>query len=222
MSITLYTYPGACSLSPAIALAEAKLDFTRVQVDFSDYTYKTEDGKVHNYRDVSESGSVPLLVLPSGTRLLEGAAIVQWIADQKPELKLSPTKGTEAHYQFLATLNTIATELHKGFGPLFLTIRGIDVPAPIKAVTKEKLLKTFARFDKRLEKQDYLEGDAFTVADGYFLYAVRVAYASYFTQGVGWFKEVDLSDFKNIEAWYKRMLARPAVQEALKREGLPL
>lgn len=213
----LYTSPGSCSLSPAIALNEAKIDYKAVIVNLG--THKTADGT--DYYTISESGAVPLLSLPDGTPLPEGSAIIQWIADQAPASGLSPKKGTVEHYKFLATLNVISTEIHKGFSAHWFGAYGGDAGA-FKDRSKANILKAVGRLDKRLEKQDYLEGSTFTVADGYLFTVLRWGYASWFSAGVGIHKDVDFSGFKNIEAWYKRVLARPGVQAALKAEGLPL
>jgi len=223
MPATLYYSPASCALSPHIALVEAKLDFKTVLVDLSKHV--TADGQ--DFYKINPSGAVPYLVTDDGTGLAEGAAIVQWIAYQhgkhhgghKSE-HLAPEVGTNAHFKFLETLNTIATELHKGFGPFWFGKYGGNAGG-LTDYAKAKVLKVYERFDNRLAKQDYLEGSQFTVADGYLFTISRWATASYFGQGVGLFKEIDLSGFKNIEAWYKRVLARPGVQAALKDEGLP-
>lgn len=209
LPVTLYYGTGTCSLSPRIAMNELKLDYSEVKVDLK--TRVTEDGR--DYTKVSPTGSVPMLEFADGAQLVEGVAIVQWVADQKPEAGLSPAKGSAAHYQFLADLNTIATEIHKAYGALF------NDCGPYRALAASRVLKTYARFDERLAKQDYISGPDFTVADGYLFVMARYTVASW-KQGGGSVKDVDVSELKNLEAWFKRVAARPAVQLALKQEGL--
>jgi glutathione S-transferase len=198
----LYYSPGACSLSPHIALREAGLAFTPVIA--STKTRKLADGS--DYLAVNPKGQVPVLELDNGERLTEGPAIVQYIADQAPASKLAPPAGTMARYRLIEWLNFITSELHKGFSPLF----NPAVPAEAKPVFQAKLIERFTWVDQQLEGRDYLMGDTFTVADAY-LYTVS-RWGAY----VG----VDLSGLARLAAYRARVEARPAVQEALRAEGL--
>lgn len=198
----LYFSPGACSLSPHIALREAGLEFQLDRVDFA--TKKTASGE--DFKAVNPKGLVPTLRLDSGEILTEGPAIVQWIADQNPAAGLAPPAGTFARYRLQEILNYISTELHKGFSPLFSK----DCPDSWKQVVRDKLGQNFALIDATLAKQPYIAGEAFTVADGY-LFTV-----------LGWTRYVnlDLSPYPNIGAYLARVGERPAVQAALVAEGL--
>lgn len=198
----LYYSPGACSLSPHIVLHEAGLPFTAVLA--STKTHKLPDGT--DYYSINPLGYVPLLELDDGTRLGEGPAIVQYIADQVPHKQLAPANGTLARYQMQSWLNFIATELHKGFGPLF----NPATPADYKPALIERLRSRLAWVDQELAGKPYLMGESFSVADAY-LFTVT-----------GWagHVKVDLSDLKNIAAFRQRMSARPGVQAALRAEGL--
>ena len=198
----LYYSPGACSLSPHIVLHEAGLAFTAVLA--STKTHQLKDGT--DYYSINPLGYVPLLVLDDGTPLSEGPAIVQYIADQVPDKQLAPANGSMARYQLQSLLNFISTELHKGFGPLF----NPATPADYKPAVIEKLLSRMAWVDGQLAGKPYLMGDTFTVADAY-LFTVT---------GWGAYVKVDLSGFANISAHRARMAARPAVQAALRAEGL--
>lgn len=198
----LYYSPGACSLSPHIALREAGLAFTPVIA--STKTKKLADGS--DYLAVNPKGQVPVLELDNGERLTEGPAIVQYIADQAPASQLAPPAGTMARYRLIEWLNFITSELHKGFSPLF----NPAVPAEAKPVFQAKLIERFTWVDRQLEGRDYLMGDTFTVADAY-LYTVA-RWGAY----VG----VDLSALPRLAAYRARVEARPAVQEALRAEGL--
>ena len=198
----LYYSPGACSLSPHIALHEAGLAFTAELA--STKTHLLKDGT--DFYSINPLGYVPLLELDDGTRLAEGPAIVQYIADQAPEKNLAPANGTLARYQMQALLNFIGTELHKGFGPLF----NPATPADYKPAVLERLLKRLAWIDGQLAGKPYLMGEHFTVADAY-LFTVT-----------GWagLVKVDISGLANIAAFRARVAARPAVQAAMKAEGL--
>ena len=198
----LYYMPGACSLSPHIALREAGLPFTLALV--STKTYKLADGS--DYRAVNPKGYVPLLELDDGQHLGEGPAIVQYIADQVPASKLAPAAGTIDRYRMMEWLNFTTSELHKGFSVLF----NPAMPEEAKAVYRTKLGERFAWVDGQLEGKTFLTGETFTVADAY-LFTVA-----------GWARHValDLSGLKNLQAYLARIAARPSVVEAMKAEGL--
>ncbi|KQM68621.1 glutathione transferase GstA [Xylophilus sp. Leaf220] len=198
----LYYSPGACSLSPHIALHEAGLAFEAVAAPTK--THQLPDGS--DYYAINPLGYVPLLELDDGTRLREGPVIVQYIADQVPTKNLAPANGTLARYRLQEWLNFIGTELHKSFGPLF----NQATPADAKAAAVEKIGKRLAFVDGELDGKDYLAGDHFSVADGYLFTVVNWA------GKVG----IDLSKVPNVQAHHARVGARPAVQTAMKAEGL--
>jgi glutathione S-transferase len=198
----LYYSPGACSLSPHITLHESGLKFEHVLAPTK--THQLEDGT--DYYSINPLGYVPLLELDDGTRLREGPAIVQYIADQVPGKKLAPANGTLERAQLQAWLNFIGTELHKGFGPLF----NPATPEEFKAATKDKLMSRLKWVDSELAGKQYLMGEAFSVADPYLFTVTNWA------PRVG----VDISGFANIAAFRDRVAARPAVQAAMKEEGL--
>ncbi|WP_298428527.1 glutathione transferase GstA [Ottowia sp.] len=198
----LYYSPGACSLSPHIALEEAGLPYEAVLAPTK--TKTLPDGS--DYRKINPLGYVPYLVLDDGTGLPEGPAIVQYIADQAPAKKLAPPNGSLARYRLQSWLNFIGTELHKGFGPLFNPAS----PDEVKAAAKERLATRLKWVDEQLAGKTWLMGDDFSVADGY-LFTVT-----------NWAKpmQIDLSPYPNLVAWRARVAARPAVQAAMKAEGL--
>ena len=198
----LYYAPGACSLSPHIALHEAGLDFTSIAVSTKTHTLK--DGT--DFYTINPLGYVPVLELDDGTRLHEGPSIVQYIADLVPDKHLAPANGTLARYQMQEWLAFIGTELHKGFGPLFTP----GTPEDYKPLVRERLLGRLQWVDGELAHKPYLMGEQFTVADAY-LFTV-----SNWCGHVG----VDISGLKNLAAYRERVAARPAVQAAMKAEGL--
>lgn len=198
----LYYAPGACSLSPHIALCETGLDFEIERVDLQ--TKKTETGK--DFFTISENGYVPALEIEPGVVLTEGPAIVQYIADLVPTKKLAPTNGTIDRYRLQSWLGFINSELHKSFGPLFTPTATADS----KKMALDNLHQRFAIVDKRLANHDYLLGSHFSVADAY-LFVVGS-----WTGHVG----IDLKTWPALAAHSARVAGRPAVQAAMKAEGL--
>jgi len=198
----LYFSPGACSLSPHIALREAGLDFEIERVDLA--TKKTRSGD--DFTTINPRGYVPALRLDDGEILTEGPAILQYVADQVADRKLAPPAGSFERYRLQETLNFISTELHKGFSPLF----NKDCPDAWKEVVRTALGRRFAGLDKQLADQPFLMGQDFTVADGY-LFTI-----------LGWtrFVSYDLAPYPNLVAYQARVAARPAVHAALVAEGL--
>ena len=198
----LYYSPGACSLSPHIALHEAGLAFEAIPAPTK--THKLPDGT--DYYTINPLGYVPLLELDDGTRLTEGPAIVQYIADQVPAKKLAPAYGTIGRYQLMGWLTFIGTELHKGFSPLF----NPATPEDYKTIAKDRLMSRLRWVNEQLEGKTYLMGDDFTVADGYLFTVTN------WPPRVG----VDIAGLTHLNAWRARVAARPAVQAAMKAEGL--
>lgn len=198
----LYCSPGACSLSAHIALKESGLDFEAIAAPTR--THKLADGT--DYYTINPLGYVPLLVLDDGQQLHECAAILQYVADQVPAKVLAPANGTFERYKLQEWLNFIATELHKGFSPLFTP----GMPDEAKALAKTRLVGRLQWIDGELAGKAFLMGDTFTVADAY-LFVVQ-----------GWGKHVgvDVSGLVNLSAFAARVAARPAVQAALRAEGL--
>ena len=198
----LYYSPGACSLSPHIVLREAQMPFDLVLASMK--THQLADGT--DYYGINPKGYVPVLELDDGQRLSEGPVIVQYIADQVPASQLAPAAGTMARYRLMEWLNFITSELHKGFSPLF----NPAMPEEAKTLARTKLTERLKWVDSQLEGKAFLMGENFTVADGY-LFTV-----SNWCQYVA----IDTAPMKNLSAHMGRVSARPAVQAALKAEGL--
>jgi glutathione S-transferase len=198
----LYYSPGACSLSPHIVSREAGIPLDLQKVSTKD---KTMEGG-GDYWQVNGKGYVPALKLDDGQLLTEGPAIVQYLADRKPESGLAPKNGTPERYRLQEWLNFITAEIHKGFSPLFRP----TTPDEYKTISKENLAKRFDWLDQQLKGKDYLMGKTFTVADAY-LFVV-----------LGWTKPtgIDLARWPNLAAFHARVAARPKVKEAMVAEGL--
>jgi len=198
----LYYTPGACSLSPHIALLEAGLPYDLVKVDLR--AKKLENGD--DFLKVNPKGQVPVLALDSGELVTEGPVIIQMIADKAAEKNLAPARDSTDRYKMLEWLNFITTELHKSFGPMFSPVLADDA----KAFFKDRVMGKFKYVESQIAGRDYLMGSQFTVADGYLFTMLSWADRLKF----------DLSEMPNLLAYKARVGARPKVQEALTKEGL--
>lgn len=199
----LYYAPGACSLSPHIVLREAGARFELDRVDFK--TRKTEGGV--DFNSINPKGYVPVLQLDNGEVLTEGAAIVQYLADQNPKAGLAPQPGTLERARLQEHLNYIAAEIHKGFSPLFSP----DLDAAGREAAKKKVGARLDYVEKLFgDGRQFLLGNSFSVADAY-LFVV-----------LGWSKHtgIALEKWPHLQAFVGRVGAREKVQEALKAEGL--
>ena len=199
----LFYTPGTSSLFPHIALHEAGLAFKTIKVD--EHTKLMEDGR--DYRAVNPLGLVPALQLDDGTILTEGVAIAQHIADQVPAKQLAPPNLTLARTQLQSWLNFIASEMQMGcFCPLFHP----TTSEPAKTVYRERLASRLGHVDQHLAQNQYMLGKDFSLADAY-LFVVS-----------NWSRlaKVDLAPYPYILGLHKRVSARPAVQAALRGEGL--
>ena len=198
----LYYSPGACSLSPHIALLEAGLPYDLVKVDLK--AKKLENGD--DYLKINPKGQVPALVLDSGELVTEGPVIVQMIADKASAKHLAPARDSAERYKLQEWLTYTNGELHKNIGALFNPALADDA----KAIFKDRAMGKFKYVDGELAGKDYLMGKQFTVADGYMF--TMLAWA----ERMKW----DLSGLQNLMAYKARVGARPKVQEALVKEGL--
>lgn len=199
----LYYSPGACSLAPHIVLREAGAEFTLEKVDTR--AHKLASGE--DFYAINPKGYVPVLDIDDGDRLTEGVVIQLYLADKAPGAKLAPAHGTKERRKLEEWLVYLSTEVHKTFSPLF----GPTTPDETKAAAKEKIGQRFDYIEKALgDGRQYLTGADFTVADAY-LFTL-----SNWTNYVG----IDLGKWPKLKALAGRVGARPAVQAALKAEGL--
>ncbi len=198
----LYYSPGACSMSPNIVAHEAGIPISLERVDGR--AKKTHDGR--DYWAINPKGYVPALELDDGEVLTEGPAIVQYLADLKPEAKLVPPAGTFERSRVQEMLGYINSEIHKTYSPLF----NPNTPAEVRAEREAHLRKRYGFIEKQLTGKSYLFGESFGIADAY-LFTVT-----------NWsqFLKLDLSEFPNLVAFQARVAARPAVQAAMAAEHL--
>jgi glutathione S-transferase len=195
----LYYAPGACSLSPHIVSLEAGVPVDLVKVDLKQH--KTENGE--DYTAINPKGSVPSLKLDDGYLLTEGPAIVQYLADKKPEKKLAPANGTLDRYKLTEWLTFINGEIHKSFSPLFG-----NASDEVKKDAKAKIAKRFDYVNKKLEGQQFLMDDRFSVADAYMFVMLT------------WARKMSVDIPNNLSAYFDRLSKRPCIQQALSEEGL--
>jgi len=191
----LYYSPGACSLADHIALHEANLTFDHEKVDLK--TKRTESGT--DFAAINPKGYVPALTLDSGETLTENVAILDWIAQQNTALRPAGPSGQTALLQALAF---ISTEIHKSFKPFFSGAGDDD-----KRKAGELIQKRMGYLDERL-KGNFLFGDAVSVADAY-LFVMLL-----------WAKKLGVEAPARLAAFRDRMMERPAVQKAMRHEGL--
>lgn len=208
----LYYKPGACSLSPHIVANELGLKVEFVKVDLKGHT--TEQGK--NFYQVNPHGYIPALEFDNGEMLLEGVVIIQYLADQKPEMGLAPANGTFERYKLQEMLAFLSTEIHKGFIPLFYA----DPAGDYIEIARPKLEKRYAWLNEHLSNRQFLMGDKFTVADTYLFAVTGWAKAP-------WLKSYEdtpmhLDSLRHLQAWYERVKSREAVQKSILEEGLDL
>lgn len=198
----LFYSPGACSLAVHIVLREIGQSFSLERVDLA--THKTEHGE--DYYRFNPKGYVPLLELDDGLYLSEGPVIVQYLCDRAGREELMPAAGSLLRYRVMEWQGFITSELHKGFGALF----NPALDATAKALFADALRRRLHWVSTQLQGRQYLTGDGFSAADAY-LFTVA-SWASYLG--------LDISNCPELNGYLVRVAARPAVQAALKAEGL--
>lgn len=197
----LYYSPGACSLATNIVLHEVGMKF-----DLEPVNLKTKHYKGGDFWQVNPKGYVPVLQLDSGEILTEGVAIMQYIADQKPEAGLMPKAGTLERYHAQEWLNFVSSEIHKGFSPLWIP----SLPESYRETVLVTLGKRFDYLSNHLSNRQFLMGAQLTAADAY-LFTV-----------LSWtgILKVDLTKWPVLLGFMERVKNRPAVQAAMKAEGI--
>lgn len=198
----LFYKPGACSLASHITLRESGKDFTLDGVDLMKKRLENGD----DFFAVNPKGQVPALLLDDGTLLTEGVAIMQYMADSVPDRQLLAPTSSLSRYKTIEWLNYIATELHKGFTPLFRP----DTPEDFKPTVRALLEKKMQYVNDSLKDNQWICGPRFSIADAYLFTVLRWAYAV----------KLNMAGLSNIDAYMARMAERPAVAAALKAEGL--
>ncbi|HTO66661.1 MAG TPA: glutathione binding-like protein [Bradyrhizobium sp.] len=199
--LQLYFSPMACSLASRIALMEAGIEARYHRIDLWKKRVIDDDG---DFFTVSPKGAVPVLVLESGERLTENAAVLQYIADLKPGLGLAPPAGHPDRYRLQEWLSFVGCEIHKAF--LFPTFWYKDDAA--KASARERIGGSVSIAADHLEQREFLVGDRFTVADGYLAWSLLLL-------GRG---GVDVARWPSLTHYLERIRTRPQVKAAIDHE----
>lgn len=198
----LYYSPGACSLAANILFRAAGMSFETSRVDLR--TNKLDDGT--DYATINKKCGVPALLLDDGELLTENAVVLQYIADQVPQHNLIPACGTRDRYRVQMLLNYIATELHKGFSPLFNPV----MPDEAKEMARTNLATRFDWVSQQLQNKPYFFGQNFTAPDTYLFTVLR------WSEHCG----MELSKWPVLIEYRERIKALPFVIEAMKAERL--
>jgi len=198
----LYYSPSACSLSPHIVANELGLAIELVKVDL--VAKRTEHGE--DFLAINPKGLVPVLQLDDGAVLTEGPAVVQYLADLKPDAQLAPANGSMARYRLQEMLGHLNSEIHQAYLPLF----DPACSGGVRSARTAHLHKQYRLIEAALGRKPFLVGDRFTVADAYLFVLTRWADSV----------KLEMSAFPNLLAFQSRIAARPAVQAAMKGEQL--
>lgn len=199
---TLFYVPGVCSLSPHVTLREGNFDFDLQSIDLKN-NKKTQAGE--DFWALNPKGYVPALRIPGGKILTEGAIVVQYLADQKPEAKLAPPNGTLERYELQEWMHFFATELHKGMSVFYQASAGDE----LRGIMKKRLDQRLGVLNKHLATRKHVMGDQFTVADPYAFYCLRAFQ-----------KQVKGTLDGALAEYYQRLAQRPSVKAALEFEKL--
>lgn len=203
----LYYSRGACSLAPHIILEEMGIPYETASINLA-------EGPTPELLKVNPLGAVPVIVTDQGQVVTEVAVILQYLADLKPELKLAPKPDTFERYRLEEWLNFIATEIHKGFGPMF-AVNGMtqneEARKEILAFTREGLGDRFTIIQGKLGEREYLMPSGFSVADAYLFTILN--WAKFFAWDIS-------KEWPSLMQYLKRVRARDATQRAMKAEGL--
>lgn len=202
MTLKLFYVPGVCSLSPHIVLREGGFDFALDRVDVRN-NKRTDGGE--DYLSINPKGYVPALRLDNGRVLTEGAVIVQYLADSKPETQLAPANGTMERLELQEWLHFIATELHKGMSVFYQASAGEE----LRGIMRGRLDARFGYLSKHLATREFVMGDRFTVVDAYAFYVLRAFQ-----------KQVKATLDGPLANYYARLATRPSVKAALEAEKL--
>ncbi|SEN15332.1 glutathione binding-like protein [Bradyrhizobium sp. OK095] len=199
--LKLYFFPMACSLASRIALMEAGIE---AQYHLAHIWTKKVVDDDSDFRGISPMGAVPVLVLENGDRLTESAAVLQYIADVKPEASLAPPFGDPDRYRLQEWLSFIGTEIHKAF--LFPTFWYKDDGSLAKP--RARITQTLAVPSAHLAGREFLVGNSFTVADAHLTWALLMLRPA----------GIDIAQWPSLSAYLDRMQARPAVRDAIVTE----
>ncbi len=200
----LYHIPGTASLAVRIALAEAGISYEPIRVLLK--SKRTTDGR--DFLEINSKGYVPTLELDDGYRITETAAILQYVADLRPDISLAPRPGSRARIEVQEWLNFVASEVHKPFSPLFTKGTGHDWRSECLAKLRQRL----TWIDNELVHRDWLVGNDMSIADAYLFSVVN---------WTKWVAELSIGQWPSLASFQNRMSSRPSVRAAILADGLP-
>ena len=203
----LYFRPMACSLATRIALYEAGIPTSFVRVNIKDK--KTTDGR--DYLSINARGQVPALRFDDGELLTENVAVLEYVADLKPEAGLAP-QGRE-RVRMRKWLALINSEIHTGaLEPVLSTTA--PAPAEARIYLLDRARKVLEHIDAALDGREWLT-DHYSVADMYLAVVTSWLQSPRISQAKN---PIKLGDYPNIQSHQKRVFARPAASKALQEE----
>lgn len=203
----LYYSTGSCSMSCHIAAEEAGIPYEGIEVSWE------RNVNVDALEKLNPLGVVPAAVNEKGGVLTQNAAILEYIAGQKPASKLLAPAGTWERAQTLSWLSFVAADFHKAFSPLFmasLISQNPQAQDDVKKFARNQINGYLKHIDQNLAGKQYITGDDFTIADAYLLTVL------------GWCKwmEIDTSPYANVQGYTRRAIARPAVRKVLETHDM--
>ncbi|MGB8666278.1 MAG: glutathione transferase GstA [Serratia inhibens] len=200
----LYFAPDTCSLSPHIVLRELELPFELIRVN--NRSKLTADGR--DFYRINPKGYVAALMLEDGRVITEGAAIVQYLADLRPDAALAPPCNAFERVRLQEWLNFITAEIHAGASPLF----NATLPEEVKSQFRGKLRRRLDYVAQTLDGQSFLLGEHFGVADAYLFTVLR------------WMAQfsIELKCWPSLTRYMTQIGQRKSVQAALAAEAASL
>ncbi|WOJ89128.1 glutathione S-transferase family protein [Methylocapsa polymorpha] len=202
-----YMTPGSCSTGIHILLEELDKAFEAYIVNLPAGDHFKPD-----YVAINPKSTIPTLVRDDGSSLTEVQAIAYWLGRAHPRARLLP-EDVEGETRVIETLAFVVGTVHgQGFARIFATptfTRNEADHEAVRAFGRELVEKCFGVLNDQLGVKDYVAG-AFSIADPILFYVEF------------WADKTKIPLPANLQAHYKRMLARPAVQRVLREEGYNL
>lgn len=194
--IDLYTWTTPNGRKVSILLEELGVEYNTHSINIME-----DDQFAPEFLDISPNNKIPAIVdQDNGVKLMESGAIMIYLAEKYGKfLPTDPVEKAKAIEWLMWQMG--------GFGPMLGQAHHFVHFNPDKSEYARERYSSEAKrlygvLDKQLEGQDYIVGEYSIVDMACWPWASR-----YEWQGI------DLADYPNVQAWYKRILARDAVQK---------